>query len=87
MELRPDNAVQGAIVSLVNEKSPAQRAGLRAGDIIKAFDGKPVQSYTDLLRLLSTTQVHDKEPLQIIRDGETQAVIVEIGERPEEEAR
>lgn len=87
MELRPDNAVQGAMVSLVNEKSPAQRAGLSAGDVIKAFDGKPVQAYTDLLRLLSARHVHDKVPLQILRDGKTQAATIEIGERPDEVAR
>lgn len=84
MELR---AVQSTVVSSVNEKSPAQRAGLRAGDIIKDFDGKPVQSYADLLSLLSTTHVHDKVRLQFVRNGNTQSATIEVGERPEEVAR
>jgi len=74
-------------VSSVDENSPAQRAGLKPGDLITDFDRKPVHRYADLIALLSTTHVHDKVPLQIIRDGKTQAATIEIGERPEEIAR
>ena len=74
-------------VSSVDENSPAQRAGLKPGDLITDFDRKHVHRYADLIALLSTTHVHDKVPLQIIRDGKTQAATIEIGERPEEVVR
>jgi S1-C subfamily serine protease len=80
-------SVKDATVYSVNENSPAQRAGLKAGDEITAFGRKPVHRYADLMALLSKTHVHDKVPLQIIRDGKTQAATIEIGERPEEVAR
>jgi imidazolonepropionase-like amidohydrolase len=80
-------SVKDVTVSSVDENSPAQRAGLKPGDLITAFDRKPVHRYADLIALLSTTHVHDRVPLQIIRDGKTQAATIEIGERPEELAR
>lgn len=79
-------SVKDATVYSVNENSPAQRAGLKPGDVIAAFGRKPVHRYADLMALLSTTHVHDKVPLQIIRDGKTQTATIEIGERPEEMA-
>jgi hypothetical protein len=80
-------SIKDAAVYSVDENSPAQRAGLKPGDVITAFDRKPVHRYADLIALLSTTHVHDKVPLQIIRTGKTQAATIEIGERPEEMAR
>lgn len=80
-------SVKEATVYSVSENSPAQRAGLKVGDAITAFDRKPVYRYADLTALLSATHVHDRVPLQIIRGGKTQATTIEIGERPEEMAR
>jgi imidazolonepropionase-like amidohydrolase len=80
-------SLKDATVYSVNVNSPAQRAGLKSGDVITAFDRKPVHRYADLMALLSATHVHDQIPLEIIRDGKTQAATIEIGERPDEVAR
>jgi imidazolonepropionase-like amidohydrolase len=48
----------------VHRDSPAQKAGLRVGDTIGVFNGKPVESHKDVLRLLSETRIHDKVPIE-----------------------
>lgn len=66
----------------IDNNSPAQKVGLRVGDTIAAFNGKPVESYGDVIRLLSETRIHDKVPIEVVRDGKHQTVTVEVEERP-----
>jgi S1-C subfamily serine protease len=60
----------GVVVVGVTEGSPAKRAGLREGDVIIAFDGKPVAGVDDLHRLLSDAQVGVSSPLTVLRRTE-----------------
>ena len=57
----------GILVVSVEPNSPAQRAGLREGDIIVAFDDQPVAGIDDLHRLLTEARVGAKAPLATIR--------------------
>jgi len=53
------------------------------GDIITAIDGAPVKDFSDLIsKLTANYRVGDRVTLTIIRDGRTQQVEVELGERP-----
>ena len=79
IELRP---TRGAQLAAIDKDSPAGKAGLHVGDTITAFNGKPVESYKGLLQLLSETRIHDKVPIEVVRDGKHQAVTVEVEERP-----
>jgi S1-C subfamily serine protease len=79
IELRP---TRGAQLGAIDKDSPAGKAGLKVGDTITAFDGKPVGSYRGLLQLLSGTHIHDKVPIEVVRDGKHQTVTVEVEERP-----
>jgi S1-C subfamily serine protease len=67
---------------VIDKGSPAGKAGLKVGDTITAFSGKPVESYKGLLQLLSETRIHDKVPIEVVRDGKHQTVTVEVEERP-----
>jgi len=74
---------KGALVSSVAEDSPAQRAGLKQGDVIVAYEGKPVEDPAALQREVTHTPVNTKATLKVIRDGREQEVTVIIGEQAE----
>src|SRR5438270_7490612 len=60
----------GVMVVGIASGSPAERAGLREGDVILAFAGQPVAGVDDLHRLLTDTQVGVRSPLSILRRTE-----------------
>ena len=70
----------GVVVISVEEGGPAERAGLREGDVIVALDGKPVAGVDDLQRLLTDTRVGVSSSLTIVRYTEK----LEIKVVPEE---
>ena len=60
--------LEGALVASVGEQSPAEKAGLKAGDIILKFDGKKIDTMRDLPKLVSNTEVGKTVQLEIWRD-------------------
>ena len=70
---------QGALVAAVNDDSPASRAGLRPGDVIVRFDGKPVEGPRTLPPLVAGTAVGKAVTVELLRDGATQSVQVTVG--------
>ena len=75
----------GVLVFQVLPDGPAEKAGLKDGDIIKNFDGTPIQHTRQLIDLVGRTQAGRGLPVEILRDGKRQQLRVEIGERPTEE--
>lgn len=73
----------GVLVANVLENGPAQKAGLKEGDIIKEFDGKAINSVKDLVGLVSKTDVGKKAKVIVIRDKKQMDLTVDVGERPE----
>jgi len=73
---------KGALVSDVNEQGPALKAGVQRGDVIVEFDGKEVQTVSDLRNRVAQTLVGAKVPLKVIRDGQEKMLTLQIGERP-----
>jgi serine protease Do len=73
---------QGVVVFQVLPDGPAQRAGMKDGDIIKHFDRQPIQHTRQLIELVSKTPAGRKVPVEILREGQSLQVQVEIGERP-----
>ena len=60
----------GMLVLSVEPHSPAQRAGVRPGDVLVGYAGRPVAGIDDLHRLLVEAQVGRTAPLLVIRSGE-----------------
>lgn len=72
-------AAEGALVSQVNRNSPAEKAGLKPGDVIVSFGGKEVHDTRQLRNLVSATLPGTSVTLGIIRNGTKQTVDVTIG--------
>jgi serine protease Do len=71
---------RGALVSSVAEGSPAAKAGLKAGDIITEYSGRPIAKSEDLPRAVAETPVGKDVPLTVIRDGKVTTLTVKVGE-------
>ncbi len=77
---------KGALVAQVTVGGPAAKAGLQTGDLVTKFDGREVQSQTDLTRQVAMVSPGQEMRLTVLRDGRQQEVTVKSGERPSEEA-
>lgn len=66
-----NNVVQGAYVQDVVSGSPADKAGIKQGDIIIKFDGKTVNANTELSTLIAGKKAGDSVPITVWRDGKT----------------
>ena len=71
---------QGALVRGVEPGSPAEKAGIEAGDIIIRFDGKPVDKVADLPRLVGNTKPGSKAAITVFRRGAARDLTVAIAE-------
>ena len=71
--------VGGAIVTSVTPAGPAERAGVRQGDLIRSLDGKPVDSSNSLRNAIARVTPGTAVTLSILRDGKPQDVKVTIG--------
>lgn len=74
----------GALVGQVMAEGPAQKAGVKTGDIIIAFNGQPVQHSSDLPLMVGRTRPGHSAPLLVIRDGKEQTLTVKLEELPDE---
>jgi len=75
---------RGALVNSVEKGSPADKAGIEAADIIVAFDGKQVESSSDLPRIVGSTRPGSQSSLEVWRKGRTQKLSITVAELPED---
>jgi len=76
------SGVKGALVSAVSEDSPAEKAGLRRGDVITAIDGQAVKDSNSLRNTVSRLQPGRTVSLTLFRDGQERQVSVRLAEMP-----
>lgn len=79
--LKLDSA-KGAIVVSVSPGTAAQKAGLQPGDIILAFNDRPIEQGSDLPPMVAMTKPGTTVPVQIVRDGREKTVQVTVGTMP-----
>lgn len=72
----------GALINGVVPNGPADKAGLRAGDVIVAVGDTPIREGADLLRSVLRHDVGERLPLEVRRGDKTKSVTVVTGERP-----
>jgi serine protease Do len=75
---------RGALVNSVEKGSPADKAGVEATDIIIGYDGKAVESSSDLPRLVGSTRPGAHATLEVWRKGQTRKLNVTVGELQED---
>jgi len=73
----------GALVTEVFEGDPADKAGIKQGDIIKEVDGKAVRDTHELLRVVAMVPVGKKVNVKILREGALKDFQVSVAEREE----
>jgi serine protease Do len=74
----------GALISSVEKNAPADKAGIEASDVILKFDGKPVNSSSDLPRMVAVIKPGTKVEVELWRKGESKKVTVQVAEMPED---
>lgn len=77
-----DQRVHGAQLGDILSDGPAERAGLRTGDIIIELDGSPVADADHLVRLVGATPVGSPVTARFVRDGDRRDASVTLGDRP-----
>jgi serine protease Do len=77
----------GALINFVTPSSPAEKAGMKAGDVITAFNGKSVNSAHDLLFAVADGAPGQEAAVTYIRDGKEHTAKVTLAARPGEVAQ
>ncbi len=75
---------KGVLVAGVLKDGPADKAGMKKGDVLKQFDSQPVNSVKDLLSLVNKSEVGRKVKLTAIRDKKETVFDVVISARPQD---
>jgi C-terminal processing protease CtpA/Prc/uncharacterized small protein (DUF1192 family) len=75
---------EGVLITSVVEKSPAEKSGLKAGDVIIAVGDQEVERRYDLIRILRDKKENDTINLTVMRDGKKKTVSVTLGAPPKD---
>ncbi|MFT4173139.1 MAG: Do family serine endopeptidase [Rhodocyclaceae bacterium] len=75
---------EGALVSGIDPTGPAQKVGIKVGDIIQRFEGRVVSNSVDLPRLVSAVRPGSRAVMQVWRGGAIHQVAVVVAEFPDE---
>ena len=77
-------STQGVLVEAVGPDSPAEKGGIRHGDIIVEFNGKPVQGTSDLMFTVAETAVGASVKIKVVRNRKVKELNVKLEKRTEE---
>ncbi|MBX7167747.1 MAG: trypsin-like peptidase domain-containing protein [Pirellulales bacterium] len=80
------NSTRGALVSQVEPGSPAAKAGIETGDVIRSWDGEPIDEPDDLILLVGQTEIGKAVEARLLRFGRELTVRVTVEERQRRKA-
>lgn len=72
----------GALIAGVEKSSPAEKGGLEPGDVILKFDGRSIETSSDLPRAVGSTKPGKKAAVEVLRKGAIKGLNVTVGESP-----
>ena len=70
----------GVLISMVNPGEPAEKGGLKSGDVILEFNGKKIKDVKSLQRTVAESAVESKAKVKVWRDKKTKSFTVKLGE-------
>jgi serine protease Do len=76
---------KGVLVADVDPEGPAAKAGLKSGDVIVRYNGQAVQTPQELTLAVASSRVGVPSKVEVLRNGQSLALQVSIGERPSQE--
>jgi serine protease Do len=76
---------KGALIAGVTPDSPAAAAGIKEGDVVTEFNGKPIDDSRHLRLLVAQTAPKTKATVKLLRDGKERTLSVTLSELPVEE--
>jgi serine protease Do len=74
----------GVLISSVNPGEPADRGGLKAGDIVTSFDGKRITELSDLPRTVANTAPGRTVEVKLLRDGKEKTIFLKVGTKADD---
>jgi serine protease Do len=74
------NSTAGALVAQVQSGSPAEDGGVKQGDIIIGFGGKPIEDVNHLRNIVAATAPNSSVPMKVFREGREKDLTIAIGE-------
>lgn len=80
-ELFPDGEDETLLVTHVEPKAPAARAGVMVGDVIVSFNGEPVHGVREILHLIRASRIGDTISLAVLRGGAKLDLTVSVADR------
>jgi serine protease DegQ len=72
----------GVIVAGIVKDGPADKAGLKVGDILLKLDNKKISDTTQMLNQIAAYAPGEKKAIELLREGKPQTLTIEIGIRP-----
>jgi serine protease Do len=76
-----DSKQEGILIAQVSDNSPATKAGLKEGDVVVAYRGKPVESVGKFRNRVALTTPGNKAKITVLRDGKRKTLTVTIGKQ------
>lgn len=75
---------KGALVADITRDGPAEKAGIKRGDVIISFDGKEIKEMSELPFIVASTPVNKAVLVEVMRGGKKKSIKVKIGELKEQ---
>lgn len=73
---------KGALIAQIEKDGPADKAGLRDGDIVIEYNGKPIADIRELSQAVASTKPGAKVKVKVMREGKPVSLVIVVGEMP-----